>query len=84
MHANKEIMPESQNIWVQYTDSDLDNTCLGRVPNFLVLYFSWTPPSQILYFQEHLPAEQWISTFSKWCTRPNNVYYVLNLKNIRW
>jgi len=27
--ANQGVMPESQNIWVQYTDSDLDNTFQG-------------------------------------------------------
>jgi len=40
MDANQAIMPESHNIWVQYTDSDLDNTFQGRVPSFPVLYFS--------------------------------------------
>jgi len=48
--ANQGVMPESHNIWVQYTDSDLDNTFQGRVPSFPVLYFSWTPPNQILQF----------------------------------
>jgi len=28
-NANQGIMPESHNIWVQYTDSDLDNTSQG-------------------------------------------------------
>jgi len=48
--ANQGIMPESHNIWVQYTDSDLDNTFQGRVPSFPVLYFSRTPPNQIPQF----------------------------------
>jgi len=45
-NANQAIMPESHNIWVQYTQSeenDLDNTFQGRVPSFPVLSFSWTP-----------------------------------------
>jgi len=67
--ANQWIMPESHNIWVQYTDSDLDNTFEGRVPSFPVLYFSWTPPSQILQFQERLPAGKSICTFSKRCKK---------------
>jgi hypothetical protein len=67
--ANQGIMPESHNIWVQYTDSDLDNTFQGRVPSFPVLYFSWTPPNQILQFQERLPAGKSISTFSKRCKK---------------
>jgi len=46
--ANLGIMPESHNILAQYTESDLDNTCQGQVPSFLVLYFSWTPENQIL------------------------------------
>jgi hypothetical protein len=42
-NANQGMMPESHNIWVQYTQSeenDLDNTFKGRVPPFPVLYFS--------------------------------------------
>jgi len=50
-NANQGIMPESHNIWVQYTESDLDNTFQCRVPSFPVLYFSLTPPNQILQFQ---------------------------------
>jgi hypothetical protein len=67
MNANQGIMPESQNIWVQYTDSDLDNTFQGRVHSFLVLYFRWTPPNQILQSQKCLPAGNSISTFSTRC-----------------
>jgi hypothetical protein len=67
--ANQGIMPESHNIWVQYTESDHDNTFQGRVPSFPVLYFSWTPPNQILQFQERLPAGKAISTFSKRCKK---------------
>jgi len=33
-NANQGIMPESHNIWVQYTDSDLENTIQGHVPSF--------------------------------------------------
>jgi len=65
--ANQGVMPESQNIWVQYTDSDLDNTFQGRVPSFPVIYCSWTPPNQILRFQVRLPAGKTTSTFSKRC-----------------
>jgi len=69
-NANQGIMPEAHNIWVQYTQSeenDLDNTFQGRIPSFPVLYFSWTPPNQILQFQERLPAGKSILTFSKRC-----------------
>jgi len=69
MDANQGIMPESHNIWVQYTDSNLDNTFQGWVPSFAILYFSWTPPNQILQFQERLPAGTSRSTFSKWCKK---------------
>jgi len=65
-YANQGIMPESHNIWVQYTDSDLDNTFQGQVPSFPVLHFGWTPPNQILQFQVCLPAGKSISIFSKW------------------
>jgi len=68
-NANQGIMSESHNIWVQYTDSDLDNTFHGHVPSFGVIYVSWTPPNQILKFQEHLPARRTISTFSKRCQK---------------
>jgi len=67
-NANQGIMPEAHNIWVQYTQSeenDLENTFQGRIPCFPVLYFSWTPPNQILQFQEPLPAGKAVSTFSK-------------------
>jgi hypothetical protein len=69
-NANQGIMPETHNIWVQYMQSeenDLDNTLQGRIPCFPVLYFSRTPPNQILQFQECLPAGKAISTFSKRC-----------------
>jgi len=62
-------MPESHNIWVQYMDCDLDTTFKGRVPSVPVLYFGWTPPNQILQFQECLPAGKTILTFSKWCKK---------------
>jgi hypothetical protein len=58
-------MPESDNIWVQYTNSDLDNTIQGRVPSLPILYISWIPPNQILQFQEYVPAGKMISTFSQ-------------------
>jgi hypothetical protein len=69
MDANQGIMTESHNIWVQYKDSDLDNTFQGRVTSCPVLYFSWTPPNQILQFQEWLPAGKSISSSSKRCKR---------------
>jgi len=68
-NANQGIMPESHNIWVQYTESDLDNTFEGRVPSFPLLYFSWTPLNQIFQFQESLPAGKTIPTFSKRCKK---------------
>jgi len=46
--ANQGIIPESHNIWVQYTESDLDNTLQGRVPSIPVQYFSWNLPNQML------------------------------------
>jgi len=69
-NANQGIMPEAHNIGVQYTQSeenDLDHTFQGRIPCFPVLYFSWTPPNQILQFEVRLPAGTAISTFSKGC-----------------
>ena len=66
--ANQGIMPEADNIWVQYTQSeenDLDNTFQVRIPSVPVLYFTWTPPNQILQFQERLPAGKASSIFSK-------------------
>jgi hypothetical protein len=53
-NAKQGIMPESHNIWVQYTQSeenDPDNTFQEQVPSFPVLYFSWTPLNRILQFQ---------------------------------
>jgi hypothetical protein len=53
-NPNQGIMPEAHNIWVQYTqseDNDLDNTFQGRILCITVLYFSWTPPNQILQIQ---------------------------------
>jgi len=84
MDANEGIMPESHMIWVQCTDSDLDNTFQGRVPSFPVLHLSWTPPNQIFQFQEHLPTGKSISTFSKrckktqqWILRPQHQEYAV-------
>jgi len=71
-NANQGIMPEAHNIWVQYMQSeenDLDNTFQCQIPSFPVLYFSWTPPNQILQFQKHLPTWKAILTFSKWCKK---------------
>ena len=69
-NANQGIMPEAHNIWDQYTQSeenDLDNTFQGRILSFPVLYFSWTPPNQILQFQKRLSAGKAILTFLKRC-----------------
>jgi len=69
-NANQGMMPEAHNILVQYTQSEennLDNTFQGRISSFPLLYFSWTPPNQILQFQEPLPAGKAILTFSKRC-----------------
>jgi len=68
-NANQGIMPESHNIWVQYTDSDLNNTFKAWVLCFPVLYWSWTPQNQILQFREHLPVRRTISTISMRCTK---------------
>jgi len=84
MDANQGIMPESHNIWVPYTGSDLDNTFQGLVPSVPVLYFSWTPPHQNLQFQEHLPARNPYRPPLRGARRPNNGNYVLNLKNMLW
>jgi len=69
-NANQGIMPEAQNIRVQYTqieENDLDNCFEGRIPCFPLLYFSWTPPNQILQFLERLPVGKALSTISKRC-----------------
>jgi hypothetical protein len=69
-NANQGIIPEAHNIWVQYMQSeenDLNNTFQGRMPCFVVFYFSCTPPNQILQLQERLPAGKAISIFSKRC-----------------
>jgi len=68
-NANQGIMPKSHSIWVQYTESDLDDTFEGRVSSVPVLYFSWTPQNQILQFQECLRAGNTISTISKRCKK---------------
>jgi len=71
-NANQGIMPEAHNIWVQYTQSegnDFDNTFEGQIPSFPVLYFSWTPPNQILQFQARLPSGKAILTVSKRCKK---------------
>jgi len=49
-NSNHGIMPKFHNIWVAYMDSDLDNTCQGGVPSFLMLYFGCTPPNWIHLF----------------------------------
>jgi len=69
-NANQGIMPEAHNIWVQYMqreENDLNNTFQGRIPSCPVLYFSWTPPNQILQFHECLPAGKALSTFTMRC-----------------
>jgi len=68
-NANQGIMPESDNIWVRYMESDLDNTFEGQVPSFPLLYFSWTQPNQILQCQEFLPTRKTILTLSTRCKK---------------
>jgi len=68
-NAKQGIMPESHNIWVQYMDSDLDNTFQGCVCSFPVLYVSWTPPNQTLQSHERLPTGELILTISKTCKK---------------
>jgi len=77
-------MPESHNIWIQFTECDLDNTLNGRVTSFPVLYFTWTPLKQILQIQEHLPAGKMRSTCSNryrqtehWIWHPQAGEYVV-------
>jgi len=47
-NGNQGNMPASYSIWVEYMDSDLDNTFHGRVLSCLVLLFSLAPLNQIL------------------------------------
>jgi len=71
-NSNQGIMPGAHNIWVQYMQSeenDLDNTFQGRIPSFLVQYFSWTPLNPILQYQDRLPQGKAISTFSNRCKK---------------
>ena len=63
--ANNGIIPESHNIWVDYTDSDLNDTFHGHFPSLRVSYLSRTPPNQILQFQQRLPTGRTISTLSE-------------------
>jgi len=63
------------NIWVQYMDSDLNNTIQGRVPSFPVFYFSWTQPNKILRFQECQPAGKMIFTYSTRCKKTQQWIY---------
>jgi hypothetical protein len=39
-NANQGTMSESDNIWFQYTECDLNNTFQGQVPSLPLLYFS--------------------------------------------
>jgi hypothetical protein len=71
-NANQVIIPESHNIWIQYTqtvDYDLDNTFRRQIPSFAALYFSCNPPDQILQCQEHLPAGKTILTICRMCKK---------------
>jgi len=68
-NANEGIMPQSHNIGVQYTESDLDKTFQGRVRYFALSYFRWTTLNQILEVQEHLPGGKTISSFSTRCKK---------------
>jgi len=71
-NANHGIMPEAHNIWVPYKqceENNLDNIFQGPLPAFLVLYFSWTSPNQILQFQERQPAVTAILTISTSCKK---------------
>jgi hypothetical protein len=86
--ANQGIMPETHNIWVQYTQSeenDLDNTFQGRVPSFPELYFSWTPPPRIRSsnFRSACPPGMHYRPCLRGARPLNNGYYVLKLKNIQ-
>jgi len=59
------MMAESHNIWVQYTESDLDKTFQALVSSFPVLYFSWTILNEILQLQKYLSTRKMESTVSK-------------------
>ena len=71
-NANQEIVPEAQNIWFQYTQSeknDLDITIQGQIQSSPVVEFRWTPPNQIVHFQKHLLASKAILTVYKRCKK---------------
>jgi hypothetical protein len=66
-NANQGIMPQAQNIVVQYMQSkenDLGYTFQRQIPSCLILYFSWSQPNQILEFLECVPSGKAISTIS--------------------
>jgi len=67
MNVTQGIMTEAHIIWVQYIqceENDLNNTFQGQIPSFHAVLFCWTPPNQILQFQECLPARKAMLTFS--------------------
>jgi hypothetical protein len=77
-NANHGIIPESHNIWVQCTETDLHHTFQGQILSFPVLYFSWTPPNQIFQLQERLLAGQAILTLSNRCKKTQQ--WILHLQ----
>ena len=68
-NPNQGIMPESHNIWVKYTDGDVDNPIQSWIPSIPVWYSSWTPPNQIFQFHELLPTGNLLSSFYKRCKK---------------
>jgi len=71
-NANQGIMPEANNIWVQYMQSeenDFENTFQGWIPSFPVLFFRLTPPNQMLQFQGRLTTRKALLTICKRCQR---------------
>jgi len=56
------------------------STFEGTISSFPLLYFSWTPPNQILQFQERLPAKKAILTFLKRCKKTQQWVFCLQVQ----
>jgi len=83
-NANQVIMPEYHNIWVQYTESDLDNTFHGHDQSFQYYTSAGLLRIRSSNLRSPCPLEipYWSSlSGAKWL---NNEYYILKLKNMQW
>jgi len=83
-NVNLVIMPESHNIWVQYTEVTIITP--SKAEFLFFLYYTVAGLGQIISsnVRSTVPQEKWYWTFQQGARTLNNGYYILKFENMQW